>query len=98
MQGHESASGNFRSATDDDLNSDTGMAEHGDQGVDTEAVDLASDKVADPWLGQLIAEKAAGDLLGEDDRVQGQEFDYAATTTDIAPCFLRVGVILTSTL
>jgi hypothetical protein len=27
---------------------------------------------------------------------QGQEFDYAVTSTDIAPCFLRVGVILTS--
>ena len=48
---------------------------------------------------QLVSKKAADNFLGEDDRVQGQEFDYAAaTTTDIAPCFLRVGVILTSTL
>ena len=45
--------GNFRFATDDDLNWDTGMAQHGDQGIDTEAVDLASDKVADPWLSHF---------------------------------------------
>ena len=42
--------GNFRFPTDDDLNRDTGMAQHGGQGIDTEAVDLASDKVADPRL------------------------------------------------
>ena len=27
--------GHFRSTTDDDLNSNTGVAEHGDQGIDT---------------------------------------------------------------
>jgi len=48
--------------------------------------------------GELVSKKAANNVLGEDGRVQGQEFDYAATTTDIAPCFLRVGVIFTSTL
>ena len=47
---------------------------------------------------QLVAKKAADDFLGKDNWIQGQELDYAATTTDIAPCFLRVGVILTSTL
>jgi hypothetical protein len=55
--------GNFRFTTDDDLNPDTGVAKHGDQGIDTEAVDLASDKVADPWLGH--AEQACGLSLGE---------------------------------
>ena len=29
------------------------MAQHGDQGIDTEAVDLSSDKVADPWLNHF---------------------------------------------
>ena len=50
---HKSVSGNFRSATDDDPHSNTGMAEHGDERIDTEAVDLASDKVADSWLGHV---------------------------------------------
>ena len=42
--------GNFRSATDDDLNTDTGVAKHADQGINTEAVDFSADKIADPWL------------------------------------------------
>ena len=41
---------NFRSATDDDLNSDAGVAKHSDQGIDTEAVDLSSDKVTLGWV------------------------------------------------
>ncbi len=47
------ALGNSGFPTDDDLNWDTGMAQHGNQGIDAEAVDLASDKVADPWLSYL---------------------------------------------
>jgi hypothetical protein len=39
------------------------MAKHGDQGIDTEAVDLASDKVADPWLGH--SKQACSLSLGE---------------------------------
>jgi len=27
------------------------VAKHGDQGIDTKAVDFSADKVADPWLG-----------------------------------------------
>jgi len=55
--------GNFRSTADDDLNADTGVAKHGDQGIDTEAVDLSSDKVADPWLGH--SKQACSLSLGE---------------------------------
>lgn len=60
---HWQSLGNSRSTTDDDLNSDTGVAKHGDEGIDTEPVDLASDKVADPWLGH--AEQACSLSLGE---------------------------------
>jgi hypothetical protein len=56
-------SGNFRSATDDDLNSDTGAAKHGDQGIDTESVDLSPDKVADSWLGH--SKQSCSSSLGE---------------------------------
>jgi hypothetical protein len=42
--------GNFGSSTDDDLNAEAGVTKHGDQSIATEAVDLSSDKIADPWL------------------------------------------------
>jgi hypothetical protein len=41
---------NFRRTTKNDLNSDARVAEHGDQRVNTESVDLASHEVADSWL------------------------------------------------
>ena len=42
--------GDFRSATDDDLNTNTGVAQHGDQGIDTESINLAPDQIADSRL------------------------------------------------
>jgi hypothetical protein len=55
--------GNLRSATDDDLNPDTGVAKHGDQGVNTEAIDLSPDKIADPGLGH--SKQTCGLSLGQ---------------------------------
>jgi hypothetical protein len=50
--------GDFRSATDDNLNSNTGVAKHGDKGIDTETLDFAANEVADPGLGH--AEESCG--------------------------------------
>jgi hypothetical protein len=33
------------------LNWNAGVAEHGDKGVDTEPINLASNEIADSWLG-----------------------------------------------
>lgn len=55
--------GNFGTATDDDLNWNTGVAKHCDQGVDTEAVDFSADKIANPWLGH--GKQACSLSLGE---------------------------------
>src|SRR5258708_23828291 len=43
-------SGDFRSATDDDVNSKTGVTQHGDQGIDAEPINLASNQIADSRL------------------------------------------------
>ena len=48
--GH-TASGNFRRPTNNDLNPDARIAEHGDQRIDTESTDLAPDEIADSGLG-----------------------------------------------
>ena len=55
--------GNFRSTTDDDLYSDTGVAKHGDQRINAKSVDLSSDQVADSRLGD--AKQASGLSLGK---------------------------------
>jgi hypothetical protein len=62
-RGSFGTSGNFRTSTDDDLNSDTRVAKHGDQSIDTESVDLSSDKVADSGLGHT--KQTCGLRLGE---------------------------------
>ena len=41
----ENALGNFRSTTDDNLHSDTSMAKHGDQRINTKSVDLACRRI-----------------------------------------------------
>jgi len=56
------ALGNFGTATNDDLNSDTSVSQHGHQRVDAEPVDLPSHKVADPRLGH--ARQGGGLRLG----------------------------------
>jgi hypothetical protein len=45
------------------LNAKTGVAQHGDQRIDTEAINLASNEVADSRLGD--AEQARGLCLRE---------------------------------
>ena len=50
--------GDFRSTTHDDLNSKTSVAQHGDQGIDAEPIDLAPNEIADPRLRD--AEQARG--------------------------------------
>jgi hypothetical protein len=55
--------GDFRTAADDNLNSNTGVAEHGDKGIDAETIDLASNEVADPGLG--YTEQSGGLRLRE---------------------------------
>ena len=65
-RGSFGALGNFRFPTTDDLNWNAGMTQHGNQGIDTETIDLASDKVADPWLSHF--KEACGLSLREPPR------------------------------
>ncbi|HET9358352.1 MAG TPA: hypothetical protein VFO58_01295 [Vicinamibacterales bacterium] len=56
-------SGNFRRTTNDDLNPDAGVTEHGNQCVDAESIDLAPNEVADSRLRH--AEDVRGLRLGQ---------------------------------
>ena len=61
--GEPQALGNFRNSTDDDLDSYTGMPQHGHQRIDAESVDLAPDEIAHPRLG--YAEERGSLRLGQ---------------------------------
>ena len=74
--------GNFRGTTNDDLNPDTRVPEHGNQGIDGECGDLASEEIADSRLGDVkkvcrlrLGKATRLDQLAEPDHQVGPDLE-----------------------
>lgn len=87
-------SGNFGPSTDDDLHSNTGMSEHGDQGIDAESIDLPSDEITHARLSHAeqicrfgLCEPTSLDQLAELDHQVGAHLEilsFLARKTEVA--------------
>src|SRR5437867_8880033 len=74
--------GNFGLSTNDDLNSNTSMSEHGDQSIDAESIDLPTDEITHSRLGHSeqicrfgLCESTSLDQLAELDHQVGPHLE-----------------------